>query len=254
MTEQQGTAGAPQEKSGGGLIKLIIAVAIIAVGIIVAWKLGVFENLKLNAENIQNMEAWFAGLGWIGPAVFILIWIVACVFFLPGLPVTIVGGLVFGALFGTIYSIIGSTLGATAAFLVGRYAARDMVGGLMQKNPTLKKIDQGVEREGWRMLMVTRFVPVFPFNAQNYVYGLTKINVGTYALVSFVCMLPACAMFNMFAGTIRDAVLAGENWQSQMGPMIWKLAIMGLLLVALSFIPKLIQKKMGSKDLIEGEK
>lgn len=253
MTNQNDSTAPAPEKKGGGLWKLIAAVVVIGGGIFIAWKMGAFEHLQLNKEGIQSMEAWFQSLGWIAPAVFIGIWIAACVFFLPGLPVTIVGGLVFGAVMGSVWSIIGSTLGATAAFLVGRYAARDMVAGLMQKNAVLRKIDEGVEKQGWRMLMITRFVPLFPFNAQNYVYGLTKINVVTYALVSFICMAPACVMFNLLAGTIRDAILAGDNWQSQIGPMIWKLALMGVILVALSFIPKLIQKKFGGKELEEAK-
>lgn len=250
MSVQRDKGDSPK-KGGGGVIKLIVAVGVIAAGIVVAWQLGVFEKLQLNAENLRAMEAWFESLGWIAPAVFIGIWIAACVFFLPGLPVTIVGGLVFGAAWGSVYSIFGSTLGATAAFLVGRYAARGMVEGLIQKNSVLRRIDEGVDKQGWRMLMITRFVPVFPFNAQNYVYGLTKINVVTYALVSFICMLPACIMFNLLAGTIRKALLAGENWQSQIGPMITNLAIMGVILVLLSFIPKLIQRKFGAKELTE---
>ena len=249
MTEHNDTTIGSGEKKGGGLWKLLAAVVVIGGGIAIAWKLGAFEHLQLNKENIQNLEAWFESLGWMAPAAFILLWIAACVFFLPGLPVTLVGGLVFGATMGTVWSIIGSTIGATAAFLVGRYAARDMVAGLMEKNAVLKRIDEGVENQGWRMLMITRFVPLFPFNAQNYVYGLTKINVVTYAIVSFVCMLPACIMFNLLAGTIRDAILSGGDWKSQIGPMIWKLALMGVILVALSFIPKLIQKKFGAKDL-----
>lgn len=245
MTDQQQpvTPEAPA-KGKGGLWKILVAVVVIGGGVIAAWQFGLFEYISM--ENIDKLKAWFDGLGWYAPAVFMLIWIVACVFFLPGLPITIVGGLVFGATFGTIYSIIGSTLGATAAFLVGRYAARDMVAGWVENNNTLRKIDEGVKREGWRMLMITRLVPIFPFNAQNYVYGLTKINVLTYALVSFITMLPACAMFNFAAGAVRKGT-------ANIGQSLMYLGIAAVLFVLLSFLPRFIQKKFGSKDLVEGE-
>jgi uncharacterized membrane protein YdjX (TVP38/TMEM64 family) len=187
-------------------------------------------------ENIDKLDAWLDGLGIWAPVIFILVWIAACVFFLPGLPVTIVGGLVFGPLFGSIYSIIGSTLGATAAFLVGRYAARGMVEGLVEKNKVLKKIDDGVEQQGWRMLMITRLVPIFPFNAQNYVYGLTKISLPVYIIVSFICMLPACVAFNFAAGSVRTG---------QFGKMFMYLAIAAVLFVLLSLIPGWIKKRYG---------
>ena len=64
---------------------------------------------------------------------------------------------------GTVWASIGSTLGATAAFLVSRYVARGMVEGWAQSNPVFKKIDDGVAAQGWRMLMITRLVPLFPF-------------------------------------------------------------------------------------------
>jgi uncharacterized membrane protein YdjX (TVP38/TMEM64 family) len=243
MTDQQQPVAPDQQQSKGGLWKILVAVVVIGGGVIAAWQLGLFEYISM--ENVDKLKGWFDGLGWYAPAVFILIWIVACVFFLPGLPITIVGGLVFGATFGTIYSIIGSTIGATAAFLVGRYAARDMVAGWVQNNNTLKKIDEGVKREGWRMLMITRLVPIFPFNAQNYVYGLTKINVVTYALVSFVTMLPACAMFNFAAGAVRKGT-------ANIGQSLMYLGIAAVLFVLLSFLPRIVQKKFASKDLVEG--
>jgi uncharacterized membrane protein YdjX (TVP38/TMEM64 family) len=183
-------------------------------------------------------------LGFWAPLVFILVWIAACVFFLPGLPVTIVGGLVFGALWGTVYSIVGSTLGATAAFLVGRYAARGMVEGLMTKNKHLAKIDEGVKTHGWRMLMITRLVPLFPFNAQNYVYGLTKISLPTYVIVSFLCMLPACVAFNIAAGSVRSGGF---------GKFFLYLAVAAVLLVLLSLIPGWIKKRYGGDQVIGGQ-
>jgi uncharacterized membrane protein YdjX (TVP38/TMEM64 family) len=161
---------------------------------------------------------------------------VACLFFLPGLPVTIVGALIFGPIQGTVYSAIGATLGATAAFLVGRYAARGVVEGLLSKNPKLRLIDDGVRTQGWRMLMITRLVPLFPFNAQNYVYGLTQISLGTYVLVSFLCMLPGCIAFNFAAGAVR----AG-----QFGKFFMYLAVAGLVFVVLSLVPGWIKKRYG---------
>lgn len=227
--EQKADAAAAPSRSWP---KLAAAAVVLVAGILIARQLGAFEFLTL--ENVDRLDAWFRGFGIWAPLVFLLVWIVACVFFMPGLPVTIVGALVFGPVQGTILSALGATLGATAAFLVGRYAARGMVEGLLAANQKLRLIDDGVKQQGWRMLMITRLVPLFPFNAQNYVYGLTRISLPTYVLVSFVCMLPGCLAYNFAAGSIR----AG-----QFGRFFLYLAIAGLVFVVLSLIPGWIKKR-----------
>jgi uncharacterized membrane protein YdjX (TVP38/TMEM64 family) len=209
-------------------------------GVVVARQLGLFELFTM--ENVDKLDAWFDGLGFWAPLIFLLVWIAACVFFLPGLPVTIVGALVFGPVMGTVYSSVGATIGATAAFLVGRYAARGMVEGLVQKNAALQKIDDGVERQGWRMLMITRLVPLFPFNAQNYVYGLTKISLPTYIIVSFICMLPGCIAFNFMAGSVRTG---------KFGKALIYLAVGAVVFVVISLIPGWIKKRYGGGDLLD---
>jgi uncharacterized membrane protein YdjX (TVP38/TMEM64 family) len=242
MTETPSTNEAETpKKGGGGWWKPVLALAIVGGGVFAAWKFGLFELLTM--ENVDRLDAWFKGLGFWGPLVFILLWIAACVFFLPGLPMTIVGGLVFGPIYGTAYSIVGSTLGASVAFLVGRYAARDMVEGLIEKNKALQKIDNGVERQGWRMLMITRLVPIFPFNAQNYVYGLTKISLPTYMLVSFICMLPACLAFNFMAGAVR----AGKS----IGTVLVYFAVGAVIFVLVSLIPGWIKKRYGGEEVLD---
>jgi uncharacterized membrane protein YdjX (TVP38/TMEM64 family) len=227
-------------KSGGGWWKLVMAIVIVGVGAPVARYLGLFELFTL--DNVEKLDAWFDGLGVWAPLIFLLVWIAACVFFLPGLPVTIVGALVFGPVWGTVYSSVGATIGATAAFLVGRYAARGMVEGLLRKNKALQKIDDGVERQGWRMLMITRLVPLFPFNAQNYVYGLTKISLPTYVIVSFICMLPGCLAFNFMAGSVRTG---------EFGKFLLYLAAGAIVFVVISLIPGWIKKRYGGDELLE---
>jgi len=222
--------------------KLFFALLAVTAGMATAWRLGVFEMLTV--DNIDRLGAWFDGLGWWAPAVFVLLWIAASVLFLPGLAITIVGGLVFGAVWGTVWTTVGANLGAVAAFLVGRYAARDMVEGMVEKTPALKKIDEGVKRQGWRMLMVTRLVPIFPFNVQNYVYGLTDIPLKTYVLVTLPCMLPATIAYNFAAGSVRTG---------DFGKTLWYLGIAAVFFVLLSFIPGWVRTRYAT-DEIAGER
>jgi uncharacterized membrane protein YdjX (TVP38/TMEM64 family) len=220
--------------------KLLGAVLVVAAGVIAARQLGAFELLSL--ENVDALDTWFRGFGLWAPVIFLAVWIVACVFFMPGLPITIVGALIFGPLKGTALSAVGAVLGATAAFLVGRYAARGTVEGLLANNARLRLIDEGVRTHGWRMLMITRLVPLFPFNAQNYVYGVTSISLPTYMLVSFLCMLPACVAFNFAAGSVR----AGE-----FGRFFLYLAGAAVVFVLLSLIPVWIKKRYSDAAVLK---
>ncbi len=232
-------------------MKLVI-VGVVLVGVIVlANALGLFDMFKGGTlkDKVERMDALFRGLGAWAPVVFVLIWIAACVTMLPGLPIAIAGGLVFGAVWGTVWSTVGANLGACLAFLLGRYAARDMVSGWVERNKALKKIDEGVRQQGWRMLMITRLVPVFPFNIQNYVYGLTNISFGTYALVSLVCMVPGTIAFNFAAGSAREVILSGGQPDAVKKTMLY-LAVAAVFFVLLSLIPGWVKKRYaGAVDI-----
>src|SRR5229473_2340136 len=84
---------------------------------------------------------------------------------------------------------IAATLGATAAFVVGRYFARDWIARKLEGNAKFKAIDEAVGREGWKIVLLTRLSPVFPFNLLNYAYGLTRVRLRDYVFASWAGMI-----------------------------------------------------------------
>ena len=229
-------------------LRLLVAVAVLGILILVASQLGVFDLLQGGTltERVERLDTMFQSLGAWAPGVFILIWIVACVLMLPGLPVTIAGGLVFGAVWGSVWTTVGANLGAAAAFLVGRYAARGMVQGWIEKNASLRKIDEGVRQQGWRMLMITRLVPIFPFSIQNYVYGLTDIPFRTYVLVTLPTIIPATIAFNFAVGSAREVILSGGQPEA-LKRTILTLAVAAVFFVPVSLIPGWVKKRYGTE-------
>ncbi|MCA1737815.1 MAG: TVP38/TMEM64 family protein, partial [Actinobacteria bacterium] len=179
-----------------------IGLALLAV-VVVAWYTGLTDYLIIS--NLNMLRDWIHGLGAIAPIVFIVMYAVAVVAFLPAAPLTLAAGLVFGAVWGTLWTWIGATLGSTLAFLAGRYAARGLVESWKENNERVKRLDEGVEKHGWRMLLITRLVPVFPFSLQNYAYGLTKIGFVTYALVSGICIVPGVIVYTFAGGSLAAA-------------------------------------------------
>ena len=215
------------------IIKILIAVGVVAAVYLVLRYYGVTDDIRL--ENVPKIKTWVAGFGRIAPLVYIGLYLVSTVFFLPGSPVTVLAGFVFGPLWGIFYASVASIISISIAFLIARYVARDLVEGWVKNNAQFRKIDEQVEEQGWRILMFTRLVPIFPFNLQNYAYGLTSIRFSTYVLVSAIFMLPGTAVFVQLGG----AFVSGEG-------NIWKtllyLGIAGVLMLLLSLVPRLLQK------------
>jgi len=230
MTAETGDRPKRQER---GWLKPAILVGVIVLVIVLLRVTGVTDYFS--RENIGKLEAAIEALGLWAPLVYMVLYIAACLFFIPGLPITIIAG-VFGAIEGTIYVSIGSTIGASLAFLVARYAMRPMVAQWAENNPTFRRIDNGVKEHGWRMVMITRLVPIFPFNLQNYAYGLTKVPFWTYVLVSWICMLPGTIAY-VFAG---GSIISGKG---DIRKTLGYLAVAAIFFVLLSFLPRLIKKK-----------
>jgi uncharacterized membrane protein YdjX (TVP38/TMEM64 family) len=128
-------------------------------------------------------------------------------------------------------------VGATLAFLVARYVARGMVENWVAGSAQFKKIDEGVERQGWRILMITRLVPAFPFNLQNFAYGLTRISLPVYAAVSWVCMLPGTIAFSFAGGSLTGG--------GDMTKTFMMLGVAAVFFVFISLIPGWIKKRRG---------
>lgn len=226
---------AQKEKKSFG--KIIIAVAVLVALVVILKVTGVFDMLTI--ENLQNLKEWINSFGVVAPILYLVLYTIGGVAFLPGTPLALLAGIAFGPVWGSLLACTGATLGATLAFIVARYAARKMVEEWASKNEVFKKIDQGVEKQGWRMLMITRLVPVFPYNVQNFAYGLTKINLLTFILVSFICMLPGAIAFCFMAG----AIIAGESITQV---MIY-FGIGAVFFVLISLIPGWMEKRKANK-------
>lgn len=216
-------------------MKIGVAAGGVAGVALLAWESGLTD--LLSADNLGLLREWVNGFGALAPPVYVALYAAATVFFLPATPLTLLAGLAFGPLWGSVYAFIGAATGLILAFLISRYAARGLVRSWVEENERLRKIDEGVERQGWRMLVITRLVPVFPFNAQNYAYGLTRITFPTYAVVSAICMAPGLVVYAFAGGSLA---VAGE---SPTRTFVF-LGIAGVLFVLLSFVPSWIRRRV----------
>lgn len=179
------------------------------------------------------LASWVKNAGSAGPLLFMLVYVIGTVFFLPGAVLTLAGGALFGPAFGTFYNLTGATIGAMISFLAARYLAHDWV----EKKTAgrLKQLKQGVEAEGWKFVAFVRLVPLFPFNVLNYALGLTKIQFSHYSIATYIFMLPGAFAYTYLGYVGREAVAGGDG-------LIQKVMLALALLAIVGFMPGLIAR------------
>lgn len=216
-----------------GLPRLLLALVVLVAAVLLANHFGLVEGLR----DIEGLQQWFLDLGVVGFVVYLLLYIAVAVFMLPASAVTIVAGITFGSVLGGVLALVSATIGACVAFLLAKYVARDTIIAKFGQNPLFKRIEEGVEQNGASFLILTRLVPVFPYNIQNYAYGLTSMKLPTFALVSFITMAPGAFIYAYIAGEIvTQGVSVG---------LLLQFTLAGLVLFGVSLIPKYIAKKKG---------
>lgn len=161
-------------------------------------------------EWLELFNGWVSGLGILGMVLFGLVYAAATVLMLPGSLLTLAGGATFGLLPGFVTVLHGATLGAALAFLVSRHLARGRVESWIQQKPSFSIIDKAVAKEGWKIVFLTRLSPVFPFNFQNYAYGLTSVSFLQYVVASWVGMIPGAFLY-VYLGTLGRSGLEAAS-------------------------------------------
>jgi uncharacterized membrane protein YdjX (TVP38/TMEM64 family) len=203
-----------------GLLLLVIA------GAAFAW----VNRGTLDAESIALAIAHYPA----APLFFLVIHVVGSLIFFPRTVLAVAAGALWGMWWGTLWAALGSVLGAIAGFLLARYINNGVVDleSLRRFGPVLLRAERG----GWRAVTVLRLVPVIPHAVSNYALGLTRLDLGAYALGSLLGQLPmtvACVDF----GAAGEQLAAGKaGWLIP--------TLIGLAALTLSIaVPRLMMRK-----------
>src|SRR5437879_5292405 len=187
---------------------------------------------------------WIAKLGPWGPVIFVGLYVVATVLFIPGSVLTLGAGAVFGLALGSVCVFISATLGATAAFLVGRYLARDAIARKIEKNERFATIDRAVADEGWKIVFLTRLSPVFPFTLLNCAFGLTRVKLSHYVLASWIGMMPGTVMY-VYLGSLVN-VGAGHRQRTTGEWVLYGVGLLAAVTVTV-FVTRLARRALAKK-------
>lgn len=178
-------------------------------------------------EWMTRFLEWVRGLGMWGPIALGVAYVLATVLFVPGFLLTLGAGALFGVVVGSVTVSIASTIGATAAFLIGRYAARDAVAARAALNPSFAALDQAVATDGWKIVGLVRLSPIFPYNLVNYAFGLTHVSLRDYVVASAIGMLPATILYVYLGAALGDAVFSESERERTEAE--WAFYALGLL-------------------------
>ncbi len=158
---------------------------------------------------LQTALEWIGRQGILAPVLFVLFFMVGTSL-LPMLALMMGGGLLFGIPWGVMYVSAGCTLSAALAFLIARNYSRDWAMKKIKKNFYLQVMDETVQKAGWKMVILTRLTPVFPFTLLNYTYGLSRIKFRDYILITWIGMLPG-VFLNVYLGAVTGSLLGLKN-------------------------------------------
>ena len=199
-----------------GRLRGLLAVAVLAVLASAAAFLPLGEVLDGVSERVE-------ALGPLGPIAFGLFYVVAALALVPGSAITLAVGALFGVVAGTVVVSLASTATAAIAFLLARTLLRSRVEGLARKSAAFRAVDEAIADGGWRIVGLLRLSPVVPFNALNYLLGLTAVPFAPAVLVSWIAMLPATVLFVYFGAIGRDVASGASR-----SPAEWALLGVGL--------------------------
>ena len=196
-------------------------------------------------------QDWIRGLGFIGPIVFVLLYVLLTVCLIPGSAMTLAAGAIFGLWLGAGAAIIGANLGALCSFLLAKTRLRAKVSEWAQAKPKFAALDRAIGQAGFKMVLLARLSPAFPFTLLNYLLGLTSVKTIPYILANLLGMLPATFLF-VYLGSVAGETLTGKV-AGGASTFQLVLKVIGLLatIAVVIFVTRIARKAIAEAENIE---
>jgi len=202
---------------------IIISILFVALGVTLLMYFDVHEDV------LQLLD-WLDALGIWGPLLFIMIMVLVVVLVLPGIMFTAGAGFVFGLVEGTVYVVVGTTLGAGLAFLIARYLFGDRASQFVLRRARLRLVSEELTPHGWKIVLLTRLVPFFPYKLSNYFFGLTQFSLRGFMGGTFVGVIPL-SLHNVWLGSIAAGITVPGGHIAARTPFEWVLYGGGFLVI-----------------------
>ena len=205
------------------------------IGLAVLTVAAVLLAVFIDVPNVSTLRRAYSGTGLFGALGFALVYAALSLLPLPATVFTLAAGAVFGLPRGLPIVVLGASIGALAAFYLGRLLGRDAVQHFT--GARLQTLDQYLTRRGFWAVLAARLVPIVPFNALNYLSGLTALRTTSYMAATVLGILP---------GT--TAYVAAGAYGDQPGSLPFLAAIGALVLLSVIGVVVSRRRKTGEPD------
>ncbi len=183
---------------------LIIAVALVSL----------FSRFFPIVDFIEALQARVINWGAWGAVCYPLLFAACNILLLPGGVMAVGGGFFFGLWWGFLIVFAGNVVAAAISFASSRWLARRWFRWKFSQNPTLRALEPAMQRESWKIILLSQLHPLFPTSLLNYLYGLTQIRLGSYMLWSSIGRVPGLFLY-VYVGTLGQLGLRLVRGRSQ---------------------------------------
>lgn len=209
------------ESTSPALILVPTAALLVALGAAVANHLGITvqdaqqvgQDLFRDPQaTLQSIVEGIKNLGPSGVLYFGFFYVLCEILAVPATPLALSAGYLFGLTQGVLVVLTSATIAAIIGFVVGRTLLRQWVESLLSENPQMQKLDRAVGKAGFKILVLLRLSPIFPFSLSNYVYGASSINFPAYFWGTFLGFTPGTVGY-VYSGMVGQELLSGQGSQ-----------------------------------------
>lgn len=231
----------PLSTSRSSNIKLLLA----AVGIAALISASFFLPIR---EYLESLVEWTDSLGPAGYVIYAIVYAIAAVLFFPGAILTLGAGAIFGVAGGFLVVLLGANLGAALSFIIGRSVAKEQIQARIEGNRLFRSLNKAIEKGGWKIVLLTRLSPIFPFNLLNYAYGVMPVKFTHYLAGTLAGMAPGILLYVYIGAAAGQAAAAaaGEAETGALGYIVQGAGFLATLIVTI-YVTKLARQELNEK-------
>jgi uncharacterized membrane protein YdjX (TVP38/TMEM64 family) len=191
-------------------------VIVIVIGIVLSRFLPIVSFIEVSQQRVMSWGTW-------GAVCYPLLFAACNILLLPGGILAVGGGFFFGLWWGFLIVLVGNLVATAVSFALSRWIARRWFRQKLSRNATLRALGPAVERESWKIILLSQLHPLFPTSLLNYFYGITRIRFGSYMLWASIGRAPGLFLY-VYVGTLGQfavRIMRGKSYPRMIEYWIW---------------------------------
>ncbi|EJO5346309.1 TVP38/TMEM64 family protein [Clostridium botulinum] len=189
--------------------------------------------------NIRRMVRLIRSFGKFSAICFLIVYALKpLVLVIPASMLSLVGGILFGPVEGFILNMLGFLLSGTLAFSLSRFLGKTFVDKILKGKAV--ELDNNIEKEGFKIIFLLRFPPIFPYDPISYASGLTKMKYKHF-------------VFGSLLGVIPETLCYSYMGKNVMNPCTTKFIVPLVLVILTTIIATYVYKKSKTNVVKSGK-